>query len=116
MKLIALSPKGYWYSRRNRLDLLITGSGVLWAILHFSFKTNNNTDAVTNSTSVVGGSGTMSPSVAAEKIAVNREIIDTMGYIVIILRFCTITGKHVRICGFTPTHLNSDARAFLRTH
>ncbi|TSU62977.1 Sodium leak channel non-selective protein [Bagarius yarrelli] len=36
MKLIAMSPAGYWQSRRNRYDLLVTSLGVIWIILHFS--------------------------------------------------------------------------------
>ena len=82
MKLIALSPKGYWYSRRNRMDLLITVAAVLWAVLHLSFR-----------------STPLSGSTEDEKnqIKNNREIIDSIGYGVIILRFCTITGKHVSL-------------------
>jgi len=69
MKFIALSPKGYWYSRRNRMDLFVTFAGILWSVLHFI-----------KSKDYVSG---------------YREAVDTLGYIVIILRFCTITGKHV---------------------
>uniref|UniRef100_A0A8B9HK44 Sodium leak channel, non-selective n=1 Tax=Astyanax mexicanus TaxID=7994 RepID=A0A8B9HK44_ASTMX len=36
MKLIAMSPAGYWQSRRNRYDLLVTSLGVIWIILHFA--------------------------------------------------------------------------------
>ena len=32
-KLIGLSPRGYWISWRNRIDLFITSSGLLWSIL-----------------------------------------------------------------------------------
>ncbi|KAK5860922.1 hypothetical protein PBY51_022364 [Eleginops maclovinus] len=35
MKLIAMSPAGYWQSRRNRYDLLVTSLGVIWIVLHF---------------------------------------------------------------------------------
>lgn len=38
MKMIALTPKGYWQSRRNRLDMFATISGVIWIILHFTLK------------------------------------------------------------------------------
>ncbi|GAA6099858.1 sodium leak channel non-selective protein isoform X2 [Tachysurus ichikawai] len=38
MKLIAMSPAGYWQSRRNRYDLLVTSLGVIWIILHFSIQ------------------------------------------------------------------------------
>ena len=36
MKNIALMPSGYWQSRRNRFDMLVTCLGVLWVILHIS--------------------------------------------------------------------------------
>ncbi|XP_055726919.1 sodium leak channel non-selective protein isoform X3 [Salvelinus fontinalis] len=36
MKFIAMSPAGYWQSRRNRYDLLVTILGVIWIILHFA--------------------------------------------------------------------------------
>ncbi|MBN3307631.1 NALCN protein, partial [Amia calva] len=36
MKLIAMSPAGFWQSRRNRYDLLVTSLGVIWVILHFA--------------------------------------------------------------------------------
>ncbi|KAK3543373.1 hypothetical protein QTP70_018378 [Hemibagrus guttatus] len=38
MKLIAMSPAGYWQSRRNRYDLLVTSLGLIWIILHFSLQ------------------------------------------------------------------------------
>ncbi|XP_067933869.1 sodium leak channel NALCN-like [Watersipora subatra] len=79
MKLIALSPKGYWYSRRNRIDLLITAAGVIWAVLHFSLQKPEPS----------------SPDYS--KLQSNREGVDTVGYIVIILRFITITGKHATL-------------------
>uniref|UniRef100_A0A6Q2XKE2 Ion transport domain-containing protein n=1 Tax=Esox lucius TaxID=8010 RepID=A0A6Q2XKE2_ESOLU len=36
MKFIAMSPAGYWQSRRNRYDLLVTILGVIWIVLHFA--------------------------------------------------------------------------------
>ncbi|XP_048095984.1 sodium leak channel non-selective protein [Alosa alosa] len=36
MKLIAMSPAGYWQSRRNRYDLLVTSLGLIWIVLHFA--------------------------------------------------------------------------------
>ncbi|XP_056321444.1 sodium leak channel non-selective protein isoform X2 [Danio aesculapii] len=38
MKLIAMSPAGYWQSRRNRYDLLVTSLGLIWIILHFALQ------------------------------------------------------------------------------
>ncbi|MGH0143002.1 UNVERIFIED_CONTAM: hypothetical protein FKN15_037422 [Acipenser sinensis] len=36
MKSIAMSPAGFWQSRRNRYDLLVTSLGVIWVVLHFA--------------------------------------------------------------------------------
>ncbi|XP_072180421.1 sodium leak channel NALCN-like [Diadema setosum] len=36
LKCISLSPIGYWHSRRNRYDLMVTVMGVVWLILHFT--------------------------------------------------------------------------------
>lgn len=33
--MIALTPKGYWTSRRNRFDMFVTFLGVVWTIIHF---------------------------------------------------------------------------------
>ncbi|OQV25787.1 Sodium leak channel non-selective protein [Hypsibius exemplaris] len=35
MKMIAFSPHGYWQSRRNRYELLVTALGVVWIVAHF---------------------------------------------------------------------------------
>ncbi|XP_074643734.1 sodium leak channel NALCN-like [Tubulanus polymorphus] len=68
MKMIALTPGGYWQSRRNRFDVLVTVLGVIWIILHFSL---NEVD--------------------------HRNYSNIMGYGTIILRFFTITGKHATL-------------------
>lgn len=34
MKIIAFTPRGYWQSRRNRYDLLVTVLGVIWIFIH----------------------------------------------------------------------------------
>ena len=52
--------KGYWQSRRNRMDFMVTLLGVIWIILNYTF---------------------------------NDHVIVILGYVVILLRFCTITGK-----------------------
>lgn len=36
MKIIAMSPAGFWQSRRNRYDLLVTSLGIVWVVLHFA--------------------------------------------------------------------------------
>lgn len=64
MKMIAFTPRGYWQSRRNRYDLVVTFIGCIWVLVHFSL-TNN--------------------------------LSNTFGFIVVILRFFTITGKHATL-------------------
>lgn len=34
MKTIAFTPRGYWQSRRNRYDLLVTVLGVIWVFIN----------------------------------------------------------------------------------
>lgn len=41
MKNIALTPAGYWQSRRNRFDMFVTCLGVIWIVLHFTLKAND---------------------------------------------------------------------------
>lgn len=40
MKIIAFTPRGYWQSRRNRYDLLVTVSGVVWIFLQTILRVN----------------------------------------------------------------------------
>ena len=62
--MIAFTPYGYWQSRRNRGDLLVTILGVQWILLNY---------------------------------LVHNEYTLTLGYVVIILRFFTITGNQTVI-------------------
>ncbi|CAH1398972.1 unnamed protein product [Nezara viridula] len=64
MKIIAFTPRGYWQSRRNRYDLLVTVLGVIWIFI--------------NST-------------------LHNNLSYTVGFIVVVLRFFTITGKHATL-------------------
>ena len=41
MKNIAFTPRGYWQSRRNRYDLLVTVVGVIWIVIHGTMKVIN---------------------------------------------------------------------------
>lgn len=38
MKNIAFTPRGYWQSRRNRYDLMVTVAGVVWILLHTTLR------------------------------------------------------------------------------
>ena len=40
MKMIAFTPYGYWQSRRNRADMIVTILGVVWIIVDNIFKNN----------------------------------------------------------------------------
>ncbi|CAF3919926.1 unnamed protein product [Rotaria sp. Silwood2] len=67
MKCIALGFVGYWQSRRNRFDLVVTILGIGWIVLNFI-------------------------SISKTEL---QEFSNTLGFNVIILRFFTIAGKHV---------------------
>lgn len=64
MKMIAFTPRGYWQSRRNRYDLVVTFIGCIWVLVHFAY---------------------------------TNDFSNTFGFIVVILRFFTITGKHATL-------------------
>ena len=66
LKIIAFTFRGYWQSRRNRFDLLLTSLGVLWVTLNFSLK---DTGAPYTGTTV-------------------------FGMVIILFRFLTLSGKH----------------------
>lgn len=68
MKACALGVFGYWQSRRNRFDLFVTVMGLVWIIMHFVSFGKKDLEETSNS----------------------------FGFIVIVLRFFTIAGKHVR--------------------
>ncbi|XP_058821851.1 sodium leak channel NALCN isoform X1 [Topomyia yanbarensis] len=64
MKNIAFTPRGYWQSRRNRYDLLVTVAGVVWIFLQTTLRS---------------------------------DLSYFIGFMVVILRFFTITGKHTTL-------------------
>lgn len=64
MKNIAFTPRGYWQSRRNRYDLLVTVAGVVWIFLQIIWRSH---------------------------------LSYFIGFMVVILRFFTITGKHTTL-------------------
>ncbi|XP_061184372.1 sodium leak channel NALCN-like isoform X2 [Saccostrea echinata] len=84
IKMIALTPKGYWTSRRNRFDMLLTFLGVIWIILHFTFN-------------LTGQEG---------------DANNVFGVIIIVLRFCTICGKHAALKMLTQTVVMSVLKSF----
>ncbi|EEC06683.1 voltage-gated ion channel, putative, partial [Ixodes scapularis] len=68
MKNIAFTPRGYWQSRRNRYDLFVTFLGVIWVIMHFMMM-----------------------------VGIPNDFSNSFGFVVVILRFFTITGKHATL-------------------
>lgn len=102
MKFIAMSPAGYWQSRRNRYDLLVTSLGLIWIVLHFALRVSS-----------LGYNGISKPALAHLNDSYSffqsnvifmikpyaffpqNEYTYMMGACVIVLRFFTICGKHV---------------------
>jgi sodium leak channel non-selective protein len=70
--MLAYTVAGFWQSKRNRIDLLITGMGIFWVATHFF---------VALPASVVGGETRL------------KRFTYTFGYVVVILRFFTIAGQ-----------------------
>ncbi|XP_052746818.1 sodium leak channel NALCN isoform X4 [Bicyclus anynana] len=64
LKTVAFTPRGYWQSRRNRYDLLVTVAGCIWIFMHFTLQ---------------------------------NDLSYFVGFMVVILRFFTITGKHTTL-------------------
>uniref|UniRef100_A0A183C2M9 Transporter, cation channel family protein n=1 Tax=Globodera pallida TaxID=36090 RepID=A0A183C2M9_GLOPA len=74
LKSIAFTPRGYWQSRRSRVDLLITALGLCWVVAQF------------------GISEIALPIVSVPPTEF-RRFTYTFGYTVGILRFFTIAGR-----------------------
>ncbi|XP_071949638.1 sodium leak channel NALCN-like isoform X2 [Antedon mediterranea] len=79
LKCISLSPMGYWHSRRNRCDLIVTVFGVVWIFLHLYY---------------------------------NDQRTYTIGYVIIVFRFFTITGKHPTLKMLMMTIVVSMVKSF----
>ncbi|PIC12425.1 hypothetical protein B9Z55_028444 [Caenorhabditis nigoni] len=72
LKMIAFTLSGFWQSRRNRIDLIITVLGINWIVFHFLFQL---------------------PAYFAGGISEWKRLTYTYGYLVVILRFFTIAGR-----------------------
>ena len=79
MKLIAFTPYGYWQSRRNRFDLMVTILGIAWIVLDYM---------------------------------IENHYTLTFGYLITILRFITIVGKHATLKMLMQTVFNSIIKSF----
>nr|VZI50442.1 unnamed protein product [Spirometra erinaceieuropaei] len=69
MKIIALTFNGYWQSKRNRFDMLVSILGLGWIVMHFSMRPTPQ----------------------------HHRISNNFGWTVQMLRFLTIAGKHVTL-------------------
>ncbi|CAB3403604.1 unnamed protein product [Caenorhabditis bovis] len=72
LKMIAFTISGFWQSRRNRIDFIITLLGINWIVFHFVFQL---------------------PAYFAGGISEWKRLTYTYGYLVVILRFFTIAGR-----------------------
>ncbi|KHJ95111.1 transporter, cation channel family protein [Oesophagostomum dentatum] len=75
LKILAFTFAGFWQSRRNRIDMLITVFGLLWIFLHFF---------------VALPSSSSKPAPQAKL----KTFTYTFGYIIVILRFFTIASRN----------------------
>uniref|UniRef100_A0A915HXP5 Ion transport domain-containing protein n=1 Tax=Romanomermis culicivorax TaxID=13658 RepID=A0A915HXP5_ROMCU len=84
-KIVAYTPRGFLQSRRNKIDIIITGLGIAWCILHFAI------------------------ALPANKI---KDETYTFGYIIVVLRFFTIAARHSTLKMLMLTVLMSMFRSF----
>lgn len=75
LKVLAFTFTGFWQSRRNRIDLLITVFGLTWIFLHFF---------------VAVPQSTFDPAPRTKL----KTFTYTFGYIIVILRFFTIASRN----------------------
>ncbi|PIC33562.1 hypothetical protein B9Z55_013496 [Caenorhabditis nigoni] len=93
LKVIAYTFSGFWQSRRNRVDLLITVFGVIWIFLHFF---------------VALPSSKVDVIVQVQL----KKFTYTFGYLVVILRFFTIASRNSTLKMLMLTVVMSMFRSF----
>ena len=76
--MMAYTASGFWQSRRNRIDLLITAMGIFWVIAHFF--------VALPAAAVSGGISAGGAEIRLKKFTY------TLGYVIVVLRFFTIAG------------------------
>ncbi|CAI4222140.1 unnamed protein product [Auanema sp. JU1783] len=93
LKIIAFTLLGFWQSRRNRIDLLITIFGLFWIFLHFFVAL---------------------PSSKFELVRVTnlKRFTYTFGYLIVILRFFTIASRNSTLKMLMLTVVMSMFRSF----
>ncbi|KAI1704443.1 ion transport protein [Ditylenchus destructor] len=90
LKVMAFTVAGFWQSRRNRIDLLITAMGIGWVILHFFVAL---------------------PAAAVVAMRL-KKFTYTFGYVVVVLRFFTIAGRNTTLKMLMLTVVMSMFRSF----
>lgn len=96
MKNIAFTPRGYWQSRRNRYDLLVTVVGVIWIVIHCTMQVCSSPRI----SFVVLFLRVLFAIRSHDIIMFNcfqNDLSYVIGFMVVILRFFTITGKHTTL-------------------
>ncbi|KAI6201288.1 Sodium leak channel non-selective protein [Aphelenchoides besseyi] len=90
LKIVAFTFRGFWQSKRNRIDLLITILGIAWIAGHYVIA--------------------LPASVVAAQARLKRFTY-TFGYMVVILRFFTIAGRKSTLKMLMLTVLMSMVRS-----
>ncbi|VDM59301.1 unnamed protein product [Angiostrongylus costaricensis] len=90
LKSVAFTVRGFWQSRRNRGDFMITVLGLLWIVFHFLFQV---------------------PAYFVGGINEWKRLTYTFGYMVVILRFFTIAGRKSTLKMLMLTVLMSMVRS-----
>uniref|UniRef100_A0A915ABY7 Sodium leak channel NALCN n=1 Tax=Parascaris univalens TaxID=6257 RepID=A0A915ABY7_PARUN len=91
LKMTAFTVHGFWQSRRNRVDLLITALGLFWVVLHFFIAL---------------------PAEQLSREAKLKKFTYTFGYMIVILRFFTIAGRNTTLKMLMLTVVMSMFRSF----
>jgi len=109
MKIIAFTPHGYWQSRRNRYDLFVTVMGVLWIVLNswlrvrdsinifFLYSTFQTLASQFLTQSEMRKIYIKCISFKEKNLLFQNDLSYSVGFMVVILRFFTITGKHATL-------------------
>ncbi|GFS85124.1 sodium leak channel non-selective protein [Nephila pilipes] len=96
MKAIAFTPRGYWQSRRNRYDLLVTVVGVIWVVTHFMLMNNTSnsigyTVVILRFFTITGKHATLKMLMLTVVVSVYKSFFIIMGMFLLIL-FYALTG------------------------
>lgn len=101
MKNIAFTPRGYWQSRRNRYDLLVTVAGVVWIFLQTTLRVSAGCFLIGGRVKETCPRPILTTRFFQSSIPLHSiqqsDLSYFIGFMVVILRFFTITGKHTTL-------------------